>query len=123
MLNHRDNLQIKGPDYTVGDLKTIDDCDHAIADLAEIIADIEGRLASPTNLDPEWRRRASRALSLKNAARSEVYSHRKDMKMSDWKRWETTFVAVVKRIDPNVFATAVVATNSLEGIPPMEKAA
>ena len=113
MFAHRDHLWITGPDDTVGGLQSIEQCDRAIAALTEVVANIEGRLADP-NSDLEWRRRAKRALSLRKAARAEIYSRRKDFKMAAWKTSESRLLAVLKSMDPALFYRAVNAVNGLE---------
>jgi hypothetical protein len=97
-------LQITGADWTVRDLKTTADCDRAVAALAEIIAKIEGDLTSErATADPEWQRRATRTLSLRRAARMQVYVIRKDLRTAFNRTWEQSFVEKVKALDPELF--------------------
>jgi hypothetical protein len=115
MLIDKNELWISGPDYKVGDLSTVEQCDKAIALLTSTIADIEGRLALPEG-EPDWRRRAQRTLSMRKAARQEVYRLRKNLLHLAWQTWEHVFVGVVKELDPALFTTALAVTDERSGV-------
>jgi hypothetical protein len=112
-LTHNIDLQITGPDYTLSRLLTVEDCDKAIVILSEMIATIEGQLASRADADPEWMKKATRALSLKRATRQQVYIKRKDFRVQQHDVWNQRFGDIVKQLDPELFYRAVEATNAL----------
>lgn len=115
-----ERLQI-APDLHVGDLKTLDEHDAAIAFLAREIASIEAKLAeeddavsggaSTADADLDWRRRAVAASKVKKAIKQIVINRRGDLtraaKLAAAQSRDRTLLAILNRKAPDLYQAAV----------------
>lgn len=105
------DLQITDASWTIGHLKTPEDCERAAVALIDVLSKIDRDLASDrAQTDVEWRRLATKVRTLRVQAQTEVNFLRTQLLISDESAFNAQFVSVCKQIDPvayRVFADTV----------------
>jgi hypothetical protein len=107
-----EDLQITGPEWTIGDLHTLEDYESASAALIDVLIKIESDLASPrAESDPDWKRMATRVRRFRLEAQREVEQRRQVLQIGQDALWNAQFVANCESIDPAMFKVVSDATD------------
>ena len=104
------SLYITGPEHTVNDLLTIEDCNLALQHLVIVVRETKASLMihGPT-ANTDWIQRAKCALYLREQAIFAVNRKRKELRLIQDQRWELRFLETIREVNRPVYEEVLTA--------------